>query len=69
MKKREPILGLVELAKMFNVPKKRITYLATYNPLPEVVLVSGFDRKTYFYRRQELLDWYAECKLKREPRS
>ena len=57
---------LTELAKLKGHSKKQITYLATLNPLPEVVLKSGFDRVTFFYNKDQLLKWFDETKPKRE---
>lgn len=67
-KPRPPVLGLVELAKLKGMTKKQITYLATLNPLPPVVLKSGFDRQTFFYNKEELLKWFDETKHKRGAR-
>lgn len=63
--KRPPVMKLTELASLYGVTKKRLLYLATLNPLPEVVLKSGFARETHFYNRQSLLDWFNSTKLKR----
>lgn len=59
-------MGLVELAKLNGLTKKQVTYLATLNPLPPVVLKSGFDRQTFFYNKEELLQWFASTKPKRK---
>lgn len=59
-------MSLTELAQLMKVTKKRIEYLATFNPLPKVELQSGFDHITNQYNRAELLKWFDEAKLKRE---
>lgn len=59
-------MNLVELATLKDQTKKQIKYLSTLNPLPPVVLKSGFDRVTFFYNKDELLKWFDETKRKRE---
>lgn len=64
--KRPPVMSLAELAKLKEVSKSRIEYLAKLNPLPNVELKSGFDHITNQYKRDELLKWFEEAKTKRE---